>query len=63
MYIKLYDLLHCTSLVMDERCFARKQEWTDAVLQQNGHFKDHFERDVSSFCKKHLHCMEAMVKY
>ena len=49
--------------VLDVSCFARKQEWTEAVLQQNGNFKHLFERDVRCFGKNQLYCMEAMVKY
>ena len=49
--------------VLDVSCFARKQERTEAVLQQNGNFKQLFERDVRYFGKNELYCMEAMGKH
>ena len=50
--------------IMDVSCFAKKQEWAEAVLKQNGNFKHLFERDVRYFGKNQLYCMEAiMVKH
>ena len=43
--------------VLDVSCFARQQEWTEAVLQHNGNIEHLFEQDARCFGQNQLYCI------